>query len=335
MPSILTLTFSPCIDKSTTVAELIPEKKLKCCEPKLDPGGGGINVARAIKKLGGKTIAIYAAGGYTGKTLKKLLKEEKVASIIIESKNETRENIIVFEEKSGKQFRFGMPGTKLFKTEWEKCLQTIKKAGNIEFIVASGSLPPGVPVDIYAQLAVIAKKKKAKLVVDTSGEALKHAAKEGVYLLKPNLNELSFLAGKKQLHENEIAEIALQIIDKGHCEVLVVSMANKGAMLFSKDMIKKVIPPPVKIKSTVGAGDSMVAGIVYALSTGHDLETALQYGVASGTAATLHPGTELCSKNETEKLFKKVRKSESPKIRKKAQPKQRSLSDFRSSGRSN
>ncbi|MFI5129723.1 MAG: 1-phosphofructokinase family hexose kinase [Chitinophagales bacterium] len=311
MASILTLTFSPCIDKTTTVTELIPEKKLKCAGPILDPGGGGINVARAIRKLGGNAIAVYPAGGYTGKAFKRLLKAEKVNSIVIESKNETRENIIVFEEKSGKQFRFGMPGTKLLKKEWQKCLLMIKQKKNIQFIVASGSLPPGVPANIYAQLAVIAKKKNAKLVVDTSGEALKHAAHEGVYLLKPNLAELSFLVGKKHLNERDIAAAANKIISREHCEVLVISMGNKGAMLFTKDIFAKVIPPPVKIKSTVGAGDSMVAGIVYALSKGKDLKTSLQYGVASGTAATLHPGTELCSKEATDKLFKKIQRAKS------------------------
>jgi len=308
MPSILTLTFCPCIDKSTTVPELVPEKKMKCSCTELEPGGGGINVARAIRKLGGHAVAVYPAGGYTGKVLKKLMKAEKVTSIVIESKNETQENLIVYEEKSGSQFRFGMPGTKLLKTEWQKCLQSVKSERNIQFIVASGSLPPGVPANIYAQLAVIARKKKARLIVDTSGEALTHAANEGVYLLKPNLGELSMLAGKKRLNKKDITKVAKEIIHKGNCEVLVISMGNKGAMLFTKDITKKIIPPRVKIKSTVGAGDSMVAGIVFALSKGKDLETALQYGVASGTAATLHPGTQLCSKEVTDKLFKRIQK---------------------------
>ena len=310
MPSICTLTFSPCIDKSTSVPELIPEKKLKCTEPKLEPGGGGINVARAIKKLGGDAVAVYPGGGYTGKAFTKLLKDEKVKTIVIESKNETRENIIVFEEKSGKQFRFGMPGTSLSKNEWRKCLQAISNSKGIEFIVASGSLPPGVPGNIYAQLAVIAKKKNAKLVLDTCGEALLHAAEEGVYLLKPNLAELCFLAGKSYLAENEIAPAAMKIIEKGNCEILVVSMGDKGAMMVTKNSIKIVVPPPVEIKSTVGAGDSMVAGIVYTLSQGKNPETAFLYGVASGTAATLHPGTELCSKKATDKLFKQIKQEQ-------------------------
>ncbi|MFI5134082.1 MAG: 1-phosphofructokinase family hexose kinase, partial [Chitinophagales bacterium] len=179
MPKIITITFSPCIDKSTSVPQLLPEKKLQCVVPKLEPGGGGINVARAIKKLGGEAIAIFPSGGYTGKYFNHLMEKENVPSVIIEIKNETRENIIVLDESSNQQYRFGMPGTELSESEWKQCIKVIEEmparpAGgkDVEFIVASGSLPPGVPLDIYAHLAIIAKKQKAKLIVDTSGEAL-------------------------------------------------------------------------------------------------------------------------------------------------------------------
>src|SRR5688572_20349598 len=121
MASIITITFSPCIDKSTSVPSLVPEKKLKCATPKLEPGGGGINVARAIIKLGGNATAVFPSGGYTGKYFNHLMKEEKVPSIIIESANETRENIIVLDESSNSQYRFGMPGTGLKESEWRQC----------------------------------------------------------------------------------------------------------------------------------------------------------------------------------------------------------------------
>lgn len=312
MPAILTLTFSPCIDKSTAVTELIAAKKLKCSQPRLEPGGGGINVARAIKKLGGEATAVYPAGSYSGKAFNALLQQEEIPAIVIESRNETRENFIVFEEKTGNQYRFNMPGTPLLETEWKECLRVIEETEDTQFIVASGSLPPGVPTDIYAHLALIAKRKKTKLVIDTSGEALKEAVDEGVYLLKPNLGELSALVNSPAYlkEEHKIIEAAKQVIKKGNCEILVVSMGENGAILFSKDVIKKVTPPAVEIKSTVGAGDSMVAGIIYALSQGKDAGTALQFGVASGTAATLHPGTELCSKQETERLFKLIQQAD-------------------------
>ena len=171
MSKIITITFSPCIDKSTSVPFIIPEKKLRCTAPKLEPGGGGINVARAIRKLGGEAIAIFPSGGYTGKFFNHLLENENIASVIIETTNETRENIIVLDESINNQYRFGMPGTELSEHEWKQCLQAVEEINNVEFIIASGSLPPGVPLDIYAQLAKIARYKHTRFIVDTSGEA--------------------------------------------------------------------------------------------------------------------------------------------------------------------
>lgn len=303
MSKIVTLTFSPCIDKSTSVSSLIPEKKLKCAAPKLEPGGGGINVARAIKKLGGDAIAIFPSGGYTGKFFNHLLEKEKITSVIIESGNETRENIIVLDESENKQYRFGMPGTVLSEAEWKQCLHAVEEMNEAEFIVASGSLPPGVPENIYGQLAKLAKSRQAKLIVDTSGEALKHAVDEGVYMLKPNLGELCTLAGKKEIRSAEAEKIAKGIIAAGKCKVMVVSMGAAGAMLVTNEMAKIYRPPQVKRKSTVGAGDSMVAGIVYYLSKGKVLHEAVQYGVACGTAATMNTGTELCKKEDADKLY--------------------------------
>ncbi len=303
MPSIITITFSPCIDKSTSIASLVPEKKLKCKPPKLEPGGGGINVARAIKKLGGDATAIFPSGGYTGKYFNHLLEKERVPSLIVETANETRENIIILDESSNNQYRFGMPGKELSEKEWKQCLEKAGQIKDAEFIVASGSLPPGVPLDIYAQLAKIAKSMNAKFVVDTSGEALKQAADEGVYLLKPNFGELSSLAGKKELHPGEVKDIATEIIKKGKCEVMVVSMGASGAMLVTKNMNEMITPPPAIKKSSVGAGDSMVAGIIFSLSRGKSLPEAVRYGVACGTAATMNPGTELCRKEDADRLY--------------------------------
>ena len=308
MSSIVTITFSPCIDKSTSVASLVPEKKLHCSTPKLEPGGGGINIARAIKKLGGESIAIFPSGGYTGKYFNHLLEKENIPSVIIETNNETRENIIVFDESSTNQYRFGMPGTALNESEWKQCLTAVEEINDSEFIIASGSLPPGVPSNIYAQLARIAKNKNAKFVVDTSGEALKQAVEEGVYLLKPNLGELCSLAGKATLQTMEVKDVARAIIEKEKCEVMMVSMGADGAMLVTKDMAEIIIAPTVIRKSTVGAGDSMLAGIIFYLSKGRGIVEAAQYGVACGTAATLNAGTELCKKQDADKLYEMIRK---------------------------
>lgn len=311
MPSIVTITFSPCIDKSTSIAAMVPEKKLSCKAPVLEPGGGGINVARAIKKLGGEAIAIFPSGGYTGKYFNHLLENEKISSVIIETTNETRENIIVLDESTNNQYRFGMPGTRLQEDEWKKCLSAVEHIDDIRFIVASGSLPPGVPLNIYAELAKMAKIKQAKLVVDTSGEALKHALDEGVFLIKPNLGELSFLAGKKELKDPDILSFSRELIANGSCEVMIVSMGAAGAMLITGDIAAKIVPPAVNRKSTVGAGDSMLAGMIYSLSAGKSLLQSAQYAVACGTAATLNPGTALCQKEDAERLFAMIQSGDS------------------------
>ena len=306
MPAIITVTFNPAIDKSTSVPVLISEKKLSCATPVYEPGGGGINVARAIKQLGGEATAVYLAGGYTGKTFTQLLSDESVQSILTETKESTRENLIVLETASNQQYRFGMPGPKISEREWQDCLNSIENIEDVEYIVASGSLPQGVPTDIFARIAYIALKKKARLIVDTSGEALKQAVQAGVFLIKPNLGELSSLLGKEGLNIELVDDVAREVINKGTCEVVVVSMGSAGAMLVTKELALQIMPPAVKRKSTVGAGDSMVAGIVLSLTRNKSLTEAVQYGVACGTAATMNAGTELCRKEDAEHLYKLI-----------------------------
>ncbi len=303
MASIVTVTFSPSIDKSFATPELVPDKKLRCTAPHLDPGGGGINVARAIKILGGEVTAVFPSGGYTGKQFNQLLEDEGVPAVIIECKNETRENIVVVDQSKNLQYRFGMPGSDLMETEWKEILHVIDSMDAIDFLVCSGSLPPGVPEDIYARLAVMAKQKGAKCIVDTTGRSLKLAIESGLYLIKPNLGELSAFVGKEYLSNEDVKEIAMSIISTGQCEVVVVSMGPAGAMLVSKDVVEIYTSLKVERKSTVGAGDSMVAGIVYSLSLNKSLQEAVRYGIACGTAATMNPGTELCRKEDVDALM--------------------------------
>jgi 6-phosphofructokinase 2 len=308
MSKTITITFNPAIDKSTSVAKLIPDKKLKCAIPVLEPGGGGINVARAIKKLGGEAIAVYLAGGYSGIKITELLNAESIECIVTKTQNDTRENLVVVEKSSNKQFRFGMPGLEIFEAEWQAFLTSIENIDNVDFIVASGSLPAGIPSDVYVSIAKIAKNKKAKLIVDTTGEALTKAVKAGVYLIKPNLGELSALAGTEELNFESVGKVARQLIDTGNCQVVVVSMGADGAMLVTKDLMVTIKPPTVQIKSTVGAGDSMVAGIVFSLSKNKSLLESVQYGVACGTAATMNEGSELCRKIDAEKIYELIKR---------------------------
>ena len=306
MSKIITITFNPAMDKSTTVPALIPEKKLKCTKPVYEPGGGGINVARAIKKLGGTATAIYMAGGYTGKAFTQLLNKEGIDSIVAEIKENTRENLIVYETSTNQQYRFGMPGPSILEHEWQQCLAQIENIKEADFIIVSGALPQGIPLAVYSKIGSIARSINAKLIVDTSGEALMEAVQTGLYLIKPNLAELSSLLGKEGLNIERVDEAAREVINKGKCEVVVVSMGAAGAMLVTGNLAMHIMPPAVKIKSTVGAGDSMLAGIVLSLAQNKSIEEAAQYGVACGTAATMNAGTELCRKEDADHLYKLI-----------------------------
>ena len=307
MPQIVTITLNPTIDKSTSVETLIPEKKLRCAAPVFEPGGGGINVSRAIKKLGGESVALYPAGGHTGKFLQDLLHNEKINTKVIETAGYTRENLIVLDKSANNQYRFGMPGAVLSEKELQTCLHNLEALPDVGYIVASGSLPPGVREDVFAQMAKIAKNKNARFIADTSGKALKEAVDTGVYMVKPNLGELSSLVGKDEITIDEVETYGRQLISEGKSEILVVSLGSAGAMMITREDCVQFVPPVVKRQSTVGAGDSMVAGIVYSLSLGKEVKEAVRFGVACGTAATLNPGTALCTLEDAQRLYRNIK----------------------------
>jgi 6-phosphofructokinase 2 len=308
---VVTLTINPALDKSTSVDVIEPDHKLRCDAPVFEPGGGGINVSRAIKRMGGESLALYLAGGATGNNLSQLLDQEGLRHTPIPSIKWTRENFAVTERSTDRQFRFGMPGSIIPEEEWKYTLMKLEKTRPApEFIVASGSLPQGVPDDFYARVATIAKNMSAKLILDTSGQALKKAAGIGVYLLKPNAAELADMAGKADMSLEERETFARQLIHEGMCEVMVVSLGSKGAMLVTRDEVFRAEPPKIKPKSTVGAGDSMVAGIVFTLAQGWPLGDVLKYGVAAGTATAMSPGSELCHKADVEQIYSWLKEEE-------------------------
>ena len=305
MPGIVTLTVNPTIDKSTSVNSVASEIKLRCAAPEFHPGGGGLNVSRAIQKIGGESTAVYTTGGWTGNMLTALLQEEAIHTLPILIEGMTRENLTVYEESSGLQYRFGMPGPDITESEWQRCLDTVLEQ-EADYIVASGSLAPGMPDDFYKQLAERVKSTKSRLIVDTSGEALEACARAGVFLLKPNLHELEILSGQKFTGEDSLIDITRDLINNGMAQVFVISMGASGAMYITADEAVKMRPPVVPIQSKVGAGDSMVGGIVWALNDGHSLQDAVRYGVAAGSAAVMTPGTELCRREDVLSIYKRI-----------------------------
>ncbi|MDO6602358.1 1-phosphofructokinase family hexose kinase [Arenibacter palladensis] len=302
---IVTLTLNPVIDKSVSVAGISPNTKLRCSSPTYDAGGGGINVSRALKKLGKESLCMYLAGGPTGEHLHQILDKAGIDQLVVPIKGWTRDNLAVTDTTTNLQYRFGVPGPQVAKEEWETLLTKLEK--NLEegdYLVASGKLPPGMPDDFYVLVAEIAKSKKVRFILDTSGEALIKATKSKVFMLKPNLGELSTLCGVTSISAMELEPLAKKFLEEHDCEILVVSLGPKGALLATKDLIEHIPAPTVLQKSTIGAGDSMVAGMVVSLLKGKTYREMVKYGVACGTAATMHEGTQLCNKDDADNLYK-------------------------------
>ncbi len=299
---IATLTLNPALDKSSETDRLIPEQKLRCTAMRLDAGGGGINVSKGIHKLGGESAAVFPIGGNNGKVLKEILAESGILTSTVDIAGETRENISITETSSNLQYRFTLPGTEITEQQADDCLDIIKKI-KPDYLVASGSLPPGLAETYYEKVAAFAKSINARFILDTSGKALLTAADEGVFLLKPNLAELSALVGVKKLEMDQVDDAALDLIKKGACEVVVVSLGPQGCLLVTSEGFEHIPAPTVKKQSTVGAGDSMVAGMVWALSQGKSYREMAQLGVACGSAATMNKGTELFHPKEVERLY--------------------------------
>lgn len=304
---IVTITMNPTIDTNSRVKQVIADQKLRCESPHHEPGGGGINVSRVIRKLGGESLALFTTGGPNGEWLKTLLVQEGVKQAPIPIEALTRENLTVSEETSGNQYRFVMPGPEVCSEEYEQCLKTIRQIDPTPaFIVASGSLPPGVPEDFYGRVAVLGKELGARVIMDTTGESLRQAVGKGVFMVKLNMRELKQLTGNEFEDESHMEEVAEEIFRNGQTEVMVISLGAGGAFMVSANGSRHLRAPIVPIRSKVGAGDSMVAGIVLSLARGRSLLESVQFGVASGAAAVMTPGTELCRREDAENLYRQM-----------------------------
>ena len=306
MTKVVTLTMNPALDVAASVNSVAPEIKLRCGPPRFHPGGGGINVSRALRFLGGASSAVYAAGGHTGTMLTQLLAGEGIDCHPVTIAGITRESFVVYEDSTTLQYRFTLPGPELAAEEWIACLETVFDLSP-DYLVASGSLPAGVPLEFYGEITRYAREYDIRVILDTAGDALNHAVGKGVFLIKPNLRELELLAGERIGDEAQIKMAGRRLIAEGLAEVLVVSIGARGAVLITEDGFRHFHAPVVPIASKVGAGDSMVGGIVAALAAGRGLTDAVRFGVASGSAAVMTPGTQLCRRDDACRLYDDVR----------------------------
>ena len=308
IPPIYTLTVNPALDISTSVDQIVPALKLRCAAGRQDPGGGGINVARVASRLGHNVTAVYPIGGTTGNRLRQLVDAEGIRSVTIELKGETRQSFTVLEKETGYEYRFVLPGPSLDETEVRHILETLQSSSDQpDFIVMSGSLPSGVPEDVYARAARISKTRGARIVLDTSGLPLHAALSAGVYLVKPNLRELRELTSAPLLDLSTQVSACRELIEKKQTEIVALTLGEEGALLITRDQAVRALPVSIQPASSVGAGDSFLGGMVWALANGLSLEDSFRYAMAAGSATLLTPGTELCRKEDVEKLCQEVR----------------------------
>ena len=307
MSDVATLTPNPAVDLSTSVERIVPVYKLRGTSQRRDPGGGGINVARVIKRLGGEASAIYPVGGATGDLLCKLLEREGVASRTVPIADETREDFFVSEISTGQQYRFILPGPYLTENEWQQCLTLLSRTEPFpSFVVASGSLPRGVPDDFYARVARITKRHGARMVLDTSGPALAAAVAEGVDLIKPNLREMRDLTGFEPSDSRAWEDAARTLTKSGKVAVIALTMGHLGAALVTRDRVLRAPPLAITPVNAVGAGDSFLGALIWRMASGAGLDECFRLAAAAGAAALLNAGTGLCLVHDVKRLADQV-----------------------------
>jgi len=306
---IVTLTLNPALDVSLAAAMVVPTHKIRTERPRYQPGGGGINVSRVCHRLDAPTIAVVPLGGPSGQRMTDLMLAEldQAEMRIVPIAGDTRESLTVRSKSTGEQYRFVLPGPELSESELEACLAAVVSAATPDrcrSVVVSGSLPVGVDPGFISDL--VRRVPHASVVVDTSGPALVAALQSGAYLVKPSARELASIVDRELETEAEIIGAAIEVQSQSHVEVVVVSIGPGGAVIVTENKTHRLRAPAVKVRSAVGAGDSMVAGIATGLQRDLDLADAVRLGVAAGTAAVLTDGSDLCRESDVDRLLSLV-----------------------------
>ncbi|MFV0358351.1 1-phosphofructokinase family hexose kinase [Tropicimonas sp.] len=307
MADILTLTLNPALDMNTETDKVVPDVKLRCTDPKVDPGGGGINVARAITHMGGEAIAIVATSGHNGNRLLDLLKEEGITPVPIPCPGETRLSMVVNCKETGLQYRFVLPGPEWKAQNVQNAIDTtIRHAPKDGLIIFSGSLPPGVPINFSDSLARAIGGAGAKLIIDTSGPALKRIVEEHrsrPFLLRSDDEEAEGLAGRKLATPSDTAAFSRELIGRGVAENIIFARGAEGSVLTTAQGSWLATAAKVKVVSKVGAGDSYVGGFTLALARGETIQEAARWGAAAASAAVTTEATRLCAREDVERLL--------------------------------
>lgn len=303
MPArIATLTPNPAVDLASQAASVEPGHKIRTFGERYDAGGGGINVARTISELGGETLAVFASGGVTGRFVEEFLTTAKVPWRSVPIAGACRISVTVRDQSTGEEYRFVPRGPDVTAPE---CARILAVLGEVEadWVVASGSLPPGVPSDFYGEAAAIVRGRGGKFALDTSGAALAGALKHGVTLLKPSLSELETIVGRRVRDLAEQQEQARRLVESGAAEIVALTLGAGGAILATAERVVHAPAIAVAEKTGVGAGDSFLAGLVSGLAEGRSPEESLRLALACGAAAVQSIGTAQVRRSAVEALM--------------------------------
>ncbi|GAB4264976.1 MAG: 1-phosphofructokinase family hexose kinase [Pararhodobacter sp.] len=313
MPEILTITLNPSLDLSATTPRVEAGPKLRLDAPVAEPGGGGINVARAALAMGGQVRAVAALGGTTGARVAQLLREGGVPLSVFRLEGETRQSLSV-TDAAGAQYRFVMPGPTWSDAEVAEFLKRlgddVRRLGPGAIVVLSGSQPPGIGADFPQRL--VRALTGARVIVDTSGAPLIHlieapAPDARPHVLRMDQDESQAVAGHPLPDMSSSLALASRLVARGVADAVVLGRGGDGSVLATAEMRLACTPPEVPVRSKVGAGDSFTAGLALVLARGGPWDEALRLGTAAAAAAVMTPGTELCRGADVEALLPRCR----------------------------
>ena len=301
---IYTITQSPALNRTVEVEEIIYDDVNQIIEEKNSAGGKGIDVSRVIKELGGQSVALGFIGGYNGLELEGRLVNEGILCDFTRINDENRSNIIIYQQKKNMQTLLNTCGPEVKPFEISAFYTKIRELPGDSYVVLGGAMPKGISDNFFAQLITTLKEKGVKVILDADEEVLARGVNAGPFLIKPNIHEFGRLIGKNITDIDEIFNEAKPYL--GIVDYIVVSAGARGVAGVSREGNYHVIPPKVKVRSSIGAGDSLVAGIVFVLNKGGSFEEALALGVACGTASTLNPGNKLCTKEDIDLIKENI-----------------------------
>ncbi len=302
---LYTITLNPALDRTLWLKRLQDDITNRIEKEERFPGGKGIGVSRVLTALGIYNRAMGFTGGFHGAELEARLLEHGIQCNFTPIEEETRSNIVIHEQSTGRQLLLSSKGPRIYPEELDRFCSDLAAIEDPTLVSIGGSLPEGVHPSVYRTIIRDLSRQGSRVILDAEGKALEAGLSSHPYAIKPNLRELSQVAGRTISGLAEVIEAAEELRKKG-AEIILVSMGAEGILLVREGERLLASPPAVRVKNTVGAGDSAVAGFLYGIARGEDLETSLRYAVAAGTATTLREGTALAEREDILRLFPRV-----------------------------